>query len=540
MRYITIASVALAVLIGSARFAEAFQIETAVTTGCHERITLAAIEAAGWPAGEQPPEPTETERRFIADLPFDLPAWGRDPWTAALVIGVRYNDIEDNDPTDLAALVSVHNSNSKQPRHCLRQLADDGPDGDAEALVSCREFILEELALALGSGDAADLTTTEEVEVYLVFRDSTELELQRFAYHAGRALHALQDSFTHSFRNPDDSRIRGVLNWIEGNLSREHIVARDGHEHLDVLDDCSSSMPAIERREAWAREASTALLAAVADPQGGRAGRLTRAAAVLDAEFNIEAGCGVDNRWCDSVEPTLGGCAAAPGSLAGTALLVLALLALGRRGRWLGAVMVVMAVASASGDARAQPEAADATSVDESEQQVEQQERVIESLDDTVKASWGVAGTIGGALDRGAGAIAGGVRFNPWRDVGLGLDLEYNPWISLSNQEIAAGVATLAVPVHWTLKRFGSWELRTTARFGASMLLFDLVGAGKGSIGPFVGWNPLGLAIPLGGSTKLIVAPGDIAVPIPQITGIPFYYHQYRFTVGVEWYPRGL
>ena len=69
------------------------------------------------------------------------------------------------------------------------------------------------------------------------------------------------------------------------------------------------------------------------------------------------------------------------------------------------------------------------------------------------------------------------------------------------------------------------------------MLMFDLVGADKGQIGPYVGWNPLGLALPLGTHTKLVIKPGDIAVPIPQVTGIPFYYHQYRTTIGLEWYP---
>jgi hypothetical protein len=69
------------------------------------------------------------------------------------------------------------------------------------------------------------------------------------------------------------------------------------------------------------------------------------------------------------------------------------------------------------------------------------------------------------------------------------------------------------------------------------MLLFDLVGADSGAVGVFVGWNPLGLAVPMGSDVKLVIKPGDIAVSAPQLRGIPFYYHQYRFTVGIEWYP---
>lgn len=34
-----------------------------------------------------------------------------------------------------------------------------------------------------------------------------------------------------------------------------------------------------------------------------------------------------------------------------------------------------------------------------------------------------------------------------------------------------------------------------------------------------------------------MIKPGDVVISAPQLRGIPYYYHQYRFTVGVEWYP---
>ncbi len=129
------------------------------------------------------------------------------------------------------------------------------------------------------------------------------------------------------------------------------------------------------------------------------------------------------------------------------------------------------------------------------------------------------------------------VRWNPTSAIGLGLDAEYNPWISLSGGRVTAGAASAYVPLIVRLKRFGTWELRTTAYAGASMLLFDLVGADKGTVGLFAGINPLGLALPIGSDAMLVIKPGDVAVSAPALQGIPFFYHQYRLTIGVEWYP---
>ena len=168
---------------------------------------------------------------------------------------------------------------------------------------------------------------------------------------------------------------------------------------------------------------------------------------------------------------------------------------------------------------------------------LEREEKVIDDLPDAVARTWGAALSAGGAFDRGALSGSVGLRWNRWRSVGLGLDLEYNPWFSVSAAAVAPGAASLYIPVTWRLKHFGTWELRTTAYLGATMILFDLVGVDRGAIGPLIGWNPLGLALPLGADFKLVVKPGDIVVAAPQVTGIPFYYHQYRFTVGVEWYP---
>lgn len=516
-------------LLAAPAAAEAFEIETSTTSGCHERVTGDAIAAAGWPDGAEPPAPGETDQRIMDDVPFSLPA--RDPWTLALLVGVRHNDIGGNNPFDLPALAQIHDDPDRQVDHCLRRRQDDGEPGDGSALAACRAFILAELEAALGAGDIVDLAATEPVEVYLTFRGRIELDLAAYPFRLGRALHALEDSYTHSFRNPDSGEVRTVLNWIEGNLEGGD-EARDGHPHVAALDRCGGEDRV--RVEA-ATAAASELAAALADPAGGRAGRLARAAEVLERRTAQEPGCNPGNGWCDAPEASLStsSCAVGGGAPSAAALaLIAALVALHRR-RGLALVLVLAAAAPAAAE---EDDAADLPE-EQNERVLAHEEKVIERLPDAVARTWGASLAAGGAFDRGALMASAGLRWNPWDSVGLGLDAEYNPWFSISAADVAPGVVSLYVPVIWRLKRFGTWELRTTAYAGASMMLFDLVGVDRGAIGPFVGWNPLGLALPLGPDFKLVVKPGDIAVAAPRITGIPFYYHQYRFTVGLEWYP---
>src|SRR5688572_23196386 len=86
--------------------AHAFEISTPVTNGCHEELTLAASVAAAFPLFTAAPAPTEDQRRAMNDLVFDLPR--DDPWSLALFIGVRSNDLRDNAPTNIDGLFHVH------------------------------------------------------------------------------------------------------------------------------------------------------------------------------------------------------------------------------------------------------------------------------------------------------------------------------------------------------------------------------------------------------------------------------------------------
>ena len=71
---------------------------------------------------------------------------------------------------------------------------------------------------------------------------------------------------------------------------------------------------------------------------------------------------------------------------------------------------------------------------------------------------------------------------------------------------------------------------------GASYLLMSLYGAPAGGVGIYTGVSFLALESKVFRTFYLIIDPINIALPIPQIHGVPLVYHQYRFTVGIELY----
>lgn len=160
-----------------------------------------------------------------------------------------------------------------------------------------------------------------------------------------------------------------------------------------------------------------------------------------------------------------------------------------------------------------------------------------------VRTSTPAAGALGlqlagsAALDRGAFAGAVGVRWRVLDELSLGVDAEWNPWFSLDAGRMAPGAFNLYATgvLHWA--SLADLELRSTARLGTSVLLFDLVGADAGSTGLYVGLSLLGIAVKLSEHLQLVFDPADLAFPMPQLRGVPFYYRQYRITLGIQWNP---
>jgi hypothetical protein len=143
---------------------------------------------------------------------------------------------------------------------------------------------------------------------------------------------------------------------------------------------------------------------------------------------------------------------------------------------------------------------------------------------------------VGASLDRSAVSADLGGRWAPLARVGLGLDLELNPWIDLLSGSLAPGVASLVGSGFYRWTQGQGLELRTTVHLGTSVLLFDAVGAPAGSVGAYVGLGALSALLQVAPHTWLEIKP-DVVVPVPQLRGTPFAYRQYRMMIGLEWHP---
>lgn len=210
----------LAILLAP-RAAAAFTIETPATQGCHEGLAIAAYRRvqAEWPDTIGPLASRGDDEALIADVPFNVPKSLRSIGPVTLLLGVRDNDVKEHGPTDLKNLTPAASQPAGQDEHCLRSIEQDGPDGSRQAVESCRKFIRDTLLSALdGLDDAGHVSNDkrETLKVSLAIRDEIDVDVPLFFLRAGRALHAIQDSFTHTFRNPEQpGKIRVVLNFVE-------------------------------------------------------------------------------------------------------------------------------------------------------------------------------------------------------------------------------------------------------------------------------------------------------------------------------------
>ncbi|MBL8626700.1 MAG: hypothetical protein JNK64_35755 [Myxococcales bacterium] len=502
--------VVLAAMVVAVPPAAGFQIGTTVTARCHEAITDDARRTAGWPTLPRQPL-TEADRRAIADLPFTPPTDPEDPRALALLIGVRSNDLRDNAPTDLAALVHIHNDPADQPAHCIRRREDDGATGDASALAACRGFILDELTRGGWFAPTVDERAREPVAVFLAFRGRVELALPRAAYHLGRGLHALEDGFTHTLRNPTDGRVRSVLNWIDL-VDDGYQPARDGLGHQGWIDDCTLTDDArVAQGVDLARAAAVEVLAALALPDP--VARRLAVERALDGALALEPGCALGNDYCGAVElrDAAGCCDGGGGGGPGAAALIVVVALAWTRGRRRAAATAAVL----AGLALAPPAQAD---------------------DGPLGPGLRLTAHGGAALDRGALALGGGATWHGarWHAGGA---VEWNPWFSLDAARTRPGTINAYATLGYTWLATPCVELHTRVHGGGSVILFDLVGVDRGNLGLFVGAGLLGATVRLRDDLGLTIEPSDFAMPAPQLTGFPFYYRQYRISLGLEWRP---
>ena len=555
-------------LMARPKSADAYTISTIVTAGCHEKVTTDAFRAVRLDpatAATAAPLPADSnDRALIDDLEFTPANDMTDLGGATLLVGVRDNDLKGRDSMDLSQLPLVHGDPGAQREHCLRGANEQEPGGSEAAVLDCRAFIIERVGQALDGLDATgmpDPTNRTSLPLYLALRHGVNALLPTYYVRMGQAVHAVEDSFTHTYRTADGMQITVVLDWVDeanGNL----VEAIDGPPHSSEMDRCDDPDPLRAQRRALATEAATAVLHATLDPSQTNEQKMAAVGAILDQYLTYSPGCTFANNWCDAPEHKYGngsllGCSVGgPGNRSAASGLavflgLLALLRQARRRRRAMVGMTLLFIASLlPSRAFAQPEAAQpgfeataAAAVAAAEEKHAPPPPVTTPVKepgpkDPSKMALGAYLGGSGSYAYAAAAVTLGARLRFSKHWTFGLDAEWNPWIAINNRTAVRagafnGYGTVILRLPLAYEKF---NLRTTANLGFSRLLIDLYGAPKGSMGIYAGLSPLGLEWKVSRLLFVIINPLNFAMPAPQLSGVPFTYSQYRVTIGLEIY----
>ena len=287
----------------SSGVAHAYTIESPVSDGCHERITEEALRYVRSLGLAKPiPPRNDDERALLDDMPFHLPGDMQDVASAAILFGVRRPDIRGNANVDISSLALIHGDPNRQDDHCLRAPGDDEPNGSSASVLACQASArasLESAAAGLFDDGSVNPDEFASIELTLPVRSKVDIDLMRFYVNLGQALHALQDGFSHTFRDEGAERITTVLNWVD---YVEEIASeeRDGPEHRGELDACVNIDERRQLRLELATNASVELLLAMLD--GDPAGRVEAASAVFARATQTDASCNFDNGWCATAD----------------------------------------------------------------------------------------------------------------------------------------------------------------------------------------------------------------------------------------------
>ena len=553
LRGIAIAAAAIGLAVTAERPAHAFELSSAVTAPCHEKITMEALRAARLDRpGAGPLGSSRDERALIDDVPFDLDSDMQDLGAVTLLVGVRDNDLKGRGPTEVDQLALVHGDPAFQREHCLRPLGASEPNGSERALRECREFILQRMGEAIDGLDAAGLpdpTRRTSVEVELELRGRVDATLPTFFVKLGQAMHTLQDGFSHTYRTPDGSKVTVVLDWLRF-VQKDHVEQRDGPAHLRSLDQCEEPDALHQRNRRLAVEASTELVRIALEPGATKEAKLRSVDALLAKHLSYEPGCNADNRWCNAAENTYAENAGCGCSLASSrrdvfrvviAALTFTLAVARRRSRRARAasaaalvVAVVQTESPASPDAPPEEEKQEKPASRIAPVTPVEQEQALKEVVHT-SSPFAVAAGFGGSIVDPGMAVNAGMRLRLSDRIVLGLDGEINWWYGVQTSTLRMGAVNVygSFIARWPL-RFEPLNLRTTAQLGTAIQTLDLYGVPSGSVGLFAALYPLGIEWKLSRAFYLIGQPLGVALPVPQLTGAPFAYPQFRTMVALE------
>ncbi|MFT5433941.1 MAG: hypothetical protein ACI9OJ_004653 [Myxococcota bacterium] len=334
----------------------AFSINSGFSNGCHERLTVLAYQRAllDLPLNNLVPPEDDTWREFAIFLAEQI---GGSTQLASsdvsdadqflilsLVVGVRAPDTDGHSILNLTNLRELHSDPSPEGQyaHALRGPDDDEAAGDATAVEGTRARIIDLLDEATRLLQLPDSEQIIMGTAYLDFYGRFEMTVHGPTYYLGQAMHALQDSFSHSIRDEAGGyrQVVHVMNYVEA-ISGEIVERRDGLAHSDSMDDCDGEPGEVGGTVDAAVDASADLLLTFRTIALSRdRDAVTR---FLDKWVTLKEDCTFDNAFCGNdrwlavtriaqTEPYLESifsCSAGRGSSGKGAVFVLMFLAVG-------------------------------------------------------------------------------------------------------------------------------------------------------------------------------------------------------------------
>jgi len=289
--------------------ANAYNVQTGLTEGCHERITakafLAFLDSPAWAEVVVPEDDTWRNlarplNRWLLDeglIQQDLP----EPQLfvlLSLIVGVRAPDTNGRSTSDLATQRSIHANPRPEAQylHALRAPQDDEPDGSRSAVMGTRASIRQSFSDAAAAWREPSEAQISTAPVTLDFYDLFPVEVWQPGFLLGEAVHSLQDSFSHSIRSDalGFTKIVHVLNYVDA-IYKGFDESRDGIAHSRHLDRCDSAdLGALREAGDLATED---MLGAFIETQAGDASALGD---LLDQWVTLQEGCSFENDFCDN------------------------------------------------------------------------------------------------------------------------------------------------------------------------------------------------------------------------------------------------
>ncbi|TPV95331.1 MAG: hypothetical protein B7733_10800 [Myxococcales bacterium FL481] len=328
----------------SSTSAWAYYVGTGVTPDCHERLTIDALLEV---VDEIEPglivmassELSQNLTRYVATR-YGLEHLEERHQQLAMVlfVGVRDLDTGGGAALNVVNLRHEHGGRHQQHAHCTRNEDDDYAAGDAVAVAGCRDGIVKNANRSWRASLRPAPDQIIDVPFVLDFYGGVDLPVWAPGFLLGRALHGLQDSFSHTLRTRDYRRITHVMNYTDAiGPVEDYDEARDGLRHSVAMDACSDDNAEIVRAT---RQATVEMIRAVASEWT----TATQGAAltVVDRWIQYEPGCEYpdycDSPWLDYAQSDesypFTGCSTASDATpdgGGLGLVILVGLGLGRR-----------------------------------------------------------------------------------------------------------------------------------------------------------------------------------------------------------------